>query len=66
MQAEGRAAHPAQSDLHQNAPAVDWDVGRHPLVIAVHPRRFRAAARALIVTRMHIQLPPKMRQSPLS
>ena len=46
LAAQGRAAHPAHPHLHQHAPAVDGHVGRRPLVIAVHARRFRPAAGA--------------------
>src|SRR5512142_2401073 len=44
--ARHRAAHPADLDLHQDTVAVDGNVGRRPLVIAVHPRGFPAARRA--------------------
>ena len=44
--ARDRAAQPAAPHLHQDAPPVDGDVGRRPLVIAVHPRCLRAAAGA--------------------
>ena len=44
--ARHRAAHPADLDLHQDTAAVDGNVGRSPLVIAVHPHGFLAAGRA--------------------
>ena len=43
---QGRAAHPADPHLHQDAAAVDGHVRRRPLVVPVHAGRFRAAARA--------------------
>ena len=56
--AQDRAAHPPGPHLHDNAPPVDGNVGRRPLVIAVHAGRLRAApghdtAPARVLARTH-------------